>query len=170
LEGCSEISWLPVLAAGGILHVTDHKVRVVDWDRQSDADVSGVVAGGVDGGIDPDHLALPIEQWPTGVALVACRIRLDEIVERRELLVAIERADDTGSHRAFVAEGVSNCDDGITLAEFVAVADPLWLPDSVRTNLEHSDIESERLGNKICLKLVAASWALAPASRRAMRR
>jgi hypothetical protein len=121
-----------MLASGHILHMMDHKEGIVDRDCQSDADISCFLAGRINGRIDPDYLTLPIEQRPARVALVDRRIRLDEIVERRELLVPIECTYDAGCYRSFVAERISNGDWEIAFAKFLTVADPHRVPNPVR--------------------------------------
>src|SRR5699024_7761681 len=89
---------------GGVALLDDlvgRAARLVDRDGETDADVTGPGATGggtrsraVDRGVDPDHLAVHVDQGPTGVTRVDRRVRLDRIHHGRELALTA-----AGAHR-----------------------------------------------------------------------
>ena len=73
---------------GGVHQVGDQIAEAVDPDRKPD--VLGIAA---DGGVDPDHLAIDVQQRPAGVARVDGGVGLDQVLERGvALFVRVEVA------------------------------------------------------------------------------
>ena len=71
----------------------DERLRVVDGDREADADAAGAATrSGRDRAVDADDLAGHVEQRAAGVALVDRRVGLDRVRVRRAGRLAAELA------------------------------------------------------------------------------
>jgi hypothetical protein len=98
-----------VLDAAGAQDLSDDILDRVRRHCESDADVAGADAAGLDLGVDTDDLASGVEQRASRVALVDRRVGLDDVVDR-ELVgsgeLPLQRADDPGSRSAVEPEGL----------------------------------------------------------------
>ena len=87
----------------------------VDRDREADADVAARLTG-LDLRVDPDHLALGVDQRTARVAGVDRRVGLDRVLDRepvRGVDLALDRGDDPRGGRAVEPERVADRDHGI---------------------------------------------------------
>ncbi len=96
-----------------------HPPRGVAWDRE--ADPPRLAAG--DGGGDPHHAAVDVDERTAGVARVDRGVGLEELLER---IVgdpaAADAADDPVGDRAVEAEGIADRPDHLADLDGVAVA------------------------------------------------
>ena len=91
------------------LEIAQHPFGAVDRHRETDADAAAV--GTVDGRIDPDHVALRIEQRPAAVAGVNGRVGLDHVLQIAAFLAldfAVQRAHDAGGQGSREAERIAD--------------------------------------------------------------
>ena len=90
--------------------------------------------------IDPDDVALHVEQRTAGIAMVDRRIRLDQVVIRRVLDVAVQPADDPGGDRQPDAKRIARGKHLVTDLQVVAVAPVRRCQRMVRIHLHQRQI------------------------------
>ena len=108
-----------------LLELADDFAGGVDRHREPDPDVA-VVAGVLDLGVDPDHLALFVDQRAAGVAGVDRGVGLDHVRDReavRGFDLALEGGDDAAGDRAVEAERVADRDHGVADFDLRGVAE-----------------------------------------------
>src|SRR5580765_3761002 len=116
----------------------------VDRGREPDADVALALTAGLDLGVDPDHLALRVQQRAARVAVVQRGVGLDHVRDReliRRLDPALDGADDSCSDGAVEAERVPDCDHLVADPHKVGVAERQGLERArLDLDLQHRDI------------------------------
>ena len=118
------------------MQLLDGAADLVDRDREADADVAALAAeapaaDGRDRGVDPDDLAVEVDQRAAGVAGVDGGVGLDRVdvgaVARTALAAGGHRpvlgADDAARHRAGQAERRADRDDRVADDDAVGVAE-----------------------------------------------
>src|SRR3546814_18547243 len=83
--------------------------------RRCEADADRAAGGREDRRVHADHLTVDVEHRAAGVALVAGRICLDEVVVAPGVDVARARQADAGRHRAAEAEGIADGNNPIEI-------------------------------------------------------
>ena len=85
-------SWLPHLVLISFRWGVGRTAGGADRDGEADADEVAVARRVGEGGDDPDHLAVAIEQRPSGVAGIDGRVELDETFQRLAAFALTERS------------------------------------------------------------------------------
>ena len=123
---CARMPEERVLDVSALDDLRDDVAHGVARDGEADAEVA--LLTGVAGRnlrVDADHLAARVEQRPAGVAVVQRGVGLDRVLDREVVRRGerpVDRADDPGGHRARVAEGIADRDDGVADLRVVRVA------------------------------------------------
>ena len=120
----------------------------VDRDREADADVAAAAAAGLDLRVDPDHLAVGVDQRAAGVAGVDRRVGLDHVGDREavgRLDLALQGGDDAAGHGAVEAEGVADRDHRVADFDFDGVAEG----ERVQLVRRRVDLEQGEVGRRV---------------------
>src|SRR5258708_3368762 len=112
-------------------------------DRHGEADPDIAAAGGEDRGVDPDHLAVEVDQWPARVAGIDRGVGLDEILVAFDAEpAAAEGADDPRGDGLAEPERIADRQDEIADLQAIGIAHR-HRGQVLRRDLQHGDI---RLG------------------------
>ncbi len=139
---------------------------LLDRDREADADVAALVGGDLraergDRGVDPDHLALQVDQRATGVAGVDRGVGLHGVDVGVVVLALargdrpVDRADDAGGHRGREAERRADRDHGLADPHLVGRADGGRLESLGLRHVEHGDVVDRAAADHGGLDVVA---------------
>src|SRR3989339_948091 len=94
-----------------LFYLVDDIIGNLGGNGEADADVAAGAA--VDGGIDPDHLTLEIEERAAGIAGIDGCVGLDEAVIGAVAQGSTLAADNPGGNGLFEAEGVADGHDPV---------------------------------------------------------
>jgi len=120
--------------------------------HQAGSDVEGLIdrdgktnalSADADGDIEADHLAIDIQQRPSGVAWVDAGVALNEVVVFllvANLHVAVQGADDPAGHRVLVAIGVADGDHLLALHQVARGPEMDRRQRLLRVKLDDSEI------------------------------
>src|SRR5206468_1798409 len=91
--------------------------------RYGKADADRAARGRDDQRVDPDDLAVEIEQRSARIAAIDRRIGLDVVVVGPGIDVAVACRDDSGGHGAAEAERIADCDHPFAKPQLVGIAE-----------------------------------------------
>ena len=90
---------------------------------RGEADADRAARGRDDGGADPYHLAIHVEDRAARVAWIDRRIELQEVVERTRAKIAATRRDDAGGDRPAEAERIAGGQHPVAHLDLAGIAE-----------------------------------------------
>src|SRR4051795_1109071 len=98
--------------------------------------------------VDADDLALQVEKWSAGIAVIDRRIDLDELIVRRAIEIAMQGADNARRDGPFQPERIADRQNSIADTQVVAVAALDGRQRITDVHLQNGKIESESFAQK----------------------
>src|SRR6476619_449187 len=91
--------------------------------------------------VNADDRAAHIKEWGTGVGVINCCIRLNELTDGGLAQIAPQGAYDAGSHATRKSKRISDRKSAIADPDLVAVAEPSNGQWVIEVNLDDSQID-----------------------------
>src|SRR4029079_15539236 len=123
-----------------LTQLIDHREGRFRRNGKSDADRTAGRRN--DRSVYTDRFAIQVEQWTARVAAIDGGVRLDVVVVRSGLDIAVARRHDPGSNRTAQAERIADGNHPFTEPQFVAVAEFYRLQRFGRLDPEQREIGS----------------------------